>query len=90
MRLLREQAPKEHGTSDVSVLVNVVLPKSALSKLVLEKQEYQAAHVFTLNDILNQKLSPSDAESLPPSLAKLYSSYGGFRFHPAGKSVYGS
>jgi ADP-ribose pyrophosphatase YjhB (NUDIX family) len=84
MRLVREQAPKEHGTSDVSVLVNVALPNSALAALVLEKQEYQAAHIFTLHDILTQKLSLSDVESLPPSLAKLYSAYGGFRFHPAG------
>lgn len=83
----REQAPKEHGTSDVSVLVNVTLPKSALAALVLEQQEYRAAQVFTLHDILTQKLAPSDAHALPPSLSKLYSDYGGFRFHPAGKTV---
>jgi len=82
----REQAPKEHGTSDVSVLVNVTLPSSAIAALVLEQQEYRAAQMFTLNDILNKKLAPCDVESLPPSLVKLYSDYGGFRFHPAGKS----
>jgi hypothetical protein len=68
------------------VLVNVTLPKSALAALVLEQQEYRAAQVFTLHDILTQKLEPCDAEALPPSLAKLYSDYGGFRFHPAGKA----
>jgi hypothetical protein len=82
----REQAPKEHGTSDVSVLVNVTLPSSAIAALVLEQQEYRAAQMFTLHDILNKKLAPSDVESLSPSLVKLYSDYGGFRFHPAGKS----
>ena len=82
----REHAPKEHGTSEVSVLVNVTLPSSAIAALVLEQQEYRAAQMFTLNDILNKKLAPCDVESLPPSLVKLYSDYGGFRFHPAGKS----
>jgi hypothetical protein len=80
----REQAPKEHGTSDVSVLVNVTLPSSALAALVLEKQEYKAAQIFTLHDILTEKLAACDADALPPSLAKLYSEHGGFRFHPAG------
>ena len=83
----REQAPKEHGTSDVSLLVNVVLPSSALAALVLEEKEYLAAHVFTLHEILTKKLAPGDVESLPPSLAKLYSAYGGYRFHPAGRAT---
>jgi hypothetical protein len=80
----REQTPKEHGTSDVSVLVNVTLPSSTLDALVLEKQEYAAAQIFTLRDILTERLATSDAEALSPSLVKLYSDYGGFRFHPAG------
>jgi hypothetical protein len=82
----REQAPKEHGTSDVSVLVNVTLPSRATVALVLEKQEYRAAHMFIMHDILNKKLALCYVESLPPSLVKLYSDYGGCRFHPAGKT----
>jgi hypothetical protein len=83
----REQSPKEHGTSDVSVLVNIKLPQSALAALVLERQEYRAAQMFTLHDILNEKLSTHEAEALPPALAKLYTDYGGFRFHPAGEAT---
>jgi len=66
------------------VLVNVTLPSSTLAALVLEKQEYAAAQIFTLHDILTERLATSDAEALSPSLVKLYSDYGGFRFHPAG------
>ena len=66
------------------MLVNVTLPSSTLAALVLEKQEYAAAQIFTLHDILTERLATSDAEALSPSLVKLYSDYGGFRFHPAG------
>jgi hypothetical protein len=81
----RAQAPKEHGTLDVSVLVNVTLPSRATVALALEKQEYRAAHMFTIHDILNKKLALCYVQSLPPSLVKMYSDYGGFTFHPAGK-----